>query len=295
MKKKFRILTFFMFLGLAIIAGLVFFNMNKLAKHNHTKPSVNSSEKEDKIDENKEDAEDSIYGEEMNNFASNEIYSLKIEAEYATIHVLYDESVSDVEVFTQVGDSTDQITVKKEENLLHITQSSPTEDEGTYNCFVEVRVPSGKNFEKFSLNQLGGNTSILLDGTIENCVLKNAGGNLTIERIEGNQANLVIDSGDLTVKYLSVPMVKLAVNSGSAEVIRLCGLQDMIVENISGSVDLALDNPVTNYDLILTTQSGEFELEGEKIQDTSIYHKDGGPRIEANTISGTVNLTQYEE
>lgn len=152
-------------------------------------------------------------------YVGNDIRTISITAKHdATIHVMMDDNVDEIQVFTQTASEDDRIICNSSEDNLVIFQTSK-EDDLIGGSFVEVRIPSKiSELVYFYLNSHGGVVSIDTSLVIEDCDIYMYDGTLYTGNMCAERVGLSFFDSKGEIIRIDAPKVKISAYNSIVDV-----------------------------------------------------------------------------
>ncbi|MGN0169933.1 MAG: DUF4097 family beta strand repeat-containing protein [Lachnospiraceae bacterium] len=233
------------------------------------------------------------YGDNSVSYASQDVTGIRIQAEYATIHVKHSEECSRVEVFTQIGDDRDAISCGLEDGVLNIIQANLDEDAKSDGSYIEVTLPSGKEMDSFRLVQQAGATSLSMNGKIRNVLIDMDSGSIMADDLSGNNLTMDINVANVHIKNAAFANVQFCVREGVLRIDELDVEKRLELLNHNGNMNLNMKKEKENYRFDVSNEDGKVKIDGEKTWPEK-DNDDSKALILIQTETGTVSLTTKE-
>ncbi|MBE5902281.1 MAG: DUF4097 domain-containing protein [Lachnospiraceae bacterium] len=234
------------------------------------------------------------YGDETVTYPAKKVKGLRIQAEYATIHVLQSEDVSDVEVFTQIGGSEDAIRCENKEGIVTITQANLSEEDASDGSYIEVTLPAGKELEEFFLVQRDGSTSVSLASPVHNLELHMDEGSFLSESLTGKSFFADINTANIYVKQLDYDVESLRIEEGVFRSDEMDVEKTLSVFTKDGSVNASLKRPLAAYHVQSQPGNGSITV-GDVTEFDALKGKKKEPYLSLRTVGGSITLDTGEE
>ena len=233
------------------------------------------------------------YGDESICYPEDEVRGLRIQAEYATIHVLYSEEVKDVEVFTQIGGEDDAIRCENKEGIITVTQANLSEDVSS-GSYIEVTLPEDKQLEQFTLIQKDGSTSVAINSRVKECELHMDSGSFSAESLKGKNFSADLNTANVYIKQLHYDVEFVRCEDGVFRADEMDVKKTLAVFTKDGSVNACLCRNLSTYHIQTQPGNGSVSVGGETVFD-SAQGKKKEPYLSLRTVSGSIALETGEE
>ena len=234
------------------------------------------------------------YGDESISYISQDVKGIKIQAEYATVHVKHSEACSRVEVFTQIGEEQDAISCELEDGILTIIQANLNEDVKSDGSYIEVTLPSGKKLDSFQLIQQAGATSLSINGEIHTILIDMDTGSVMAEDLKGDNMTLDINVANIHIKNAKLANAQFCVREGVLRIDEMEVEKRLELLNQNGNMNLNLHEEEGDYRFDVSNEDGKVKINGEQ----TVPEKDNDqekPLVMIQTKTGTVSLTTKEQ
>lgn len=234
------------------------------------------------------------YGDNSASYNSEEVTGIRIQAEYATIHVKHEEECFRVEVFTQIGDDRDAISCELEDGILTIIQANLDEDMKSDGSYIEVILPSGKKLDSFQLTQQAGATSLSMNGTIHTILIDMDSGSIMADPLKADNMTMDINVANVHMKGARLTNAQFCVREGVLRVEEMDVKSRLELLNQNGNMNLQLKEAEEAYSFEVSNEDGKVKLNGsQEIAESETTSKKA--EVIVHTRTGTVALTTAEE
>ncbi len=182
------------------------------------------------------------YGDESISYELDQVNSIFLQAEYATVHIQSSKEVSDFQVFTQIGSDQDAISCNLYEGTLQVIQANLNENTASDGSYIEIIVPAGKAITNLTVKASNGVSSIKLDNYIMSANVEMDYGTVYIDSMLCNECNFKVGEGIIRATSLHLGSGELICDTGNLRIDSLEITDHCDLKLSGGTVQISMDS-----------------------------------------------------
>jgi len=248
-----------------------------------------------------EKPEDAEYGSEEWNFgADKEIHTIKVDSEYATVHILTSEEVSEIEVYGQKGSEEDVITSTVEDGVLTVIEDEKDDflnKDKEKRSYIRITIPADYDLKELYMESNAGLIAYDVETLLQVFQCKIDAGAFYAEEINFQEGELSVDAGAIEIKHSMVENANINCNLGS---VRMRDAQlggHTYLECDTGKIDVELSGDSSSYGFSVDCGLGSVKIGDEELNSGVGYYNDYSSaeyKVDISCDLGAVKITFAE-